>query len=325
MFQNRYIKLFIILLCIIAISIGGILLYKEQNKKNISGNTENSRMIEYNGKKYEPKNNIETILLMGLDKYDQPKDENAYLNDQQSDLMMLMVLDYDKKTCSLIHINRDTMTEIKRLGVTGDVADTFEGQICLAHTYGSGDADSNYNAIDAVEGLFNNMIKIDHYISMTMEGVGILNDAVGGVNVNITEDMTSINPSMVNGSNVTLTGDEALAYVRARSDVGDGSNLSRMERQKQYMYGFIEKLKESIENDSDFLSNSMMKINEYMKSDISINGFDELADKLENLKVQPIEDIEGTAEMGEEFIEYYVDENKLKEKTLKYFYEEVKK
>ena len=37
-------------------------------------------------------------------------------------------------TAQILQLNRDTMTEITRLGVFGDEAGTFTGQLALAHT-----------------------------------------------------------------------------------------------------------------------------------------------------------------------------------------------
>ena len=324
MLQKRTLKIVLILACIFVIVLGAFFLYNNSKDNAPFNNMEESQLIEFEGKKYEKKENMETILLMGLDKYEDSKKEGAYVNDQQSDLMMLITIDYDKKTCNLLHINRDTMTEIERLGVTGDVADRFIGQICLAHTYGSGGSDSNINARNAVEGLFGDLIDINHYISMTMDGVAILNDSIGGVTVNITDDMTTADSSFVQGSTVTLGGEQALKYVRARGSLEDDSNLARMERQKQYMEGFINGLKNSIEGNPNFLSESMLKISNYLESNITANGFDELGNTLKNFEIEPIETLKGEAKQGKKYIEFYADKTEIKRFIISKLYKMVK-
>ena len=74
---------------------------------------------------------------------------------------------------------------------------------------------------------------------MNMDAIPILNDAVGGVTVEVTEDFSAVDPSIGMGQ-VTLRGDQALNYVRTRKDVGDQLNLSRIQRQKQYLEAFAE-------------------------------------------------------------------------------------
>ena len=49
--------------------------------------------LSYNGAWYVPKENVETILFMGLDKFeDQIRQQNGYMNDQQADFNLLLVI-----------------------------------------------------------------------------------------------------------------------------------------------------------------------------------------------------------------------------------------
>ena len=165
----------------------------------------------YNGGWYARRNDLETILLMGLDKYAETEESN-YLNNEQSDFLMLLVINKETGACTPIQLNRDTMTKIQILGVRGDVAGTFTGQLALAHTYGSGERDSCLNTTEAVSNLLYG-VGIDHYISITMDGVAILNDLVGGVEVEVMDDFSSIDSTLVQGETVTLMGNHALTYV----------------------------------------------------------------------------------------------------------------
>ena len=59
----------------------------------------------------------------------------------------------------------------------------------------------------------------NYYISMNMDAIAILNDAVGGVTVNVTDDFSAVDPSITKGE-VTLKGDQALTFIQTRKDVG---------------------------------------------------------------------------------------------------------
>ena len=116
------------------------------------------------------------------------------------------------------------------------------GQLALAHTYGSGGSDSSLNAVKAVSNLLGG-VKIDHYMTLTMDAVGKINDLVGGVTLTIPEDYTSIDPSFKKGATVTLKGEQAEKYVRYRDITETGSNEGRMERQTQFIQALFGQMK----------------------------------------------------------------------------------
>ena len=92
--------------------------------------------ISFDGHQYVPKKNIESILVMGVDEADTQKDSELYVNNNQADFLMLMVIDHEAKTYRTLQINRDTMTDIPTLGLNGEFIDYQKGQIALAHAYG---------------------------------------------------------------------------------------------------------------------------------------------------------------------------------------------
>lgn len=266
----------------------------------------------------EKKQNLETILVLGLDKNEYPQDQRAYLNDMQSDLNLLLVIDRDEKTCTPLLLNRDTMTKITRLGVFGDVADSFTGQLALAHTYGSGGSDSCLNAKRAVANLLGE--EIDHYMSFTMDSVPMVNDAVGGVTVTVLEDFGEEHPQLKKGQEVLLMGEEALVYVRGRQNVGDQTNLSRMERQEQYMSALIGKLRSCAKENPDFLTNLTLKLGDTFQTDYTVSQLQDLSELLLECEVAPFVTLAGEARKGEEFMEFHADEAALAQTVQDIFY-----
>lgn len=274
----------------------------------------------YNGIAYAKKEDLETVLLMGLDKFEGEKPE-GYLNNQQADFLLVLVIDEQAQTCTPIQLNRDTMTQIQILGVTGEPAGTFTGQLALAHTYGSGEEDSCENQVLAVSNLLYGM-EIDHYISMTMDGVALLNDLVGGVTVEVIDDFSGIDDTLVQGETVTLLGEHALAYVRSRGGLEDSTNLQRMERQRQYLAGMQEQMKKASQ-EVGFTLDVLMQLNEYLVSDCTINQLSALMENLNTYEVGEILTTQGEAKVGEEFMEFTVDEEALQQLVMDVFYEPV--
>lgn len=282
---------------------------------------EDRPMIYFNDSWYVLRKDLETVLMMGLDKYDEDLNDKAvYRNNQQTDFMMLLVMDGKAKTYTAIHINRDTMTRIPTLSVDGKFAGYIDAQLTLAHTYGSGKADSCENAVRAVSEFLYGM-EIDHYITITMDAVQILNDSVGGVTVTLEDDFTFLDPRMETGSTVTLHGSEALGYVRARGALEDSTNLSRMKRQRQFLDSLYTKWQTASEEDSGFAMKTLLGINDYMSSDCTLQQLSDISEQLKDYEFIGIQDIPGEAVKGEKYMEYYADDAALSEMLVGIFYE----
>lgn len=275
----------------------------------------------YNGTAYAKKEDLETVLLLGVDKFEGETPE-GYINNQQADFLLLLVMDKQNETCTPIQLNRDTMTQIQVLGVTGEPAGTMTGQLALAHTYGSGEEDSCENTVLAVENLLYG-VGIDHYVSLTMDGVALLNDLVGGVTVEVLDDFSSIDDSLVQGETVTLKGQQALTYVRSRGGLEDSSNLHRMERQRQYLAALQGQLSSKAQSDEGFTLEALLQLNEYLVSDCTVEQLSDLGDSLAAYQVSDILTTPGDAQEGEEFMEFTVDESALQQLVMDVFYEPV--
>lgn len=252
-----------------------------------------------------PRKDLETILVMGLDKNERSEMLEGYVNKTQSDFLLLLVIDQENRSINSLHINRDTMTEITRLGVFGGAAGKYTAQIALAHAYGSGGSDSALNAVKAVSNFLGG-VKIDHYMTFTMDSVALVNDMVGGVTVLIEDDFSEMDPSLVQGQEITLKGEQALHFVRGRTNVADGTNLNRMARQRQYMMGLYEKIMAAAAQNEAFPEKLVKKLADAFDTDLSVYQLDSLFDTLLECKMGEILTIEGENVRGE-FMEFYAD------------------
>ena len=282
------------------------------------------KVLEYKGEDYVLKKDVETFLILGLDKMSQDTKGDSYNNNQQADFLVLMVFDNSAKTYSAIHINRDTMAEIEVLGLAGNKVGTVNSQIALAHTYGKGGSISNANTAKAVSKLLKD-IKVNHYMSVTLDAVPIMNDLVGGVTVEVLDDFTDADTGLVKGETVTLTSEQALTYIRERQGTGEKTNVSRMKRQKQYIESMRDELQKCIENDSEFLSDAVLKISDYMESDCSATRLQSIGKRLKSYEFVGLKEIEGEAKTVESddgaHIEFYPNEDKLMQMVVGLFYE----
>lgn len=273
--------------------------------------------IQYDGTNYVFNENISTLLFMGIDDFGPAISSEVYKNDGQADFLVLVIMNEKDKTYSLLHINRDTMTDVTILGLNSRPAGTSYAQIATAHAYGSGLEDSCRNTTEAVSNLLGG-VPVDSYLSLTMDGVAALNDLIGGITLTVTDEFYDV-PEFVPGQEVTLTGDLALKYVRSRRNAADGSNLNRMQRQQQYIELFIDKLAEKGQ-DEDFAMAAFDEVEQYMVTDMTINRFSELSERINDYSFKGIETIAGEAIQGKVFIEYYVDESALEDQIVQLFF-----
>ena len=275
-----------------------------------------------NGQWYVQRGNVETYLLIGIDKYETAiKDADSYRNNQQSDALFLLAVDRKNASYSVIHINRDTMANIRMLDLNGNPYDTFVGQLALSHTYGSGREDSCENAVWSVSDYLYGL-QIDHFLSVSMDAVGILSDQIGGVTLTVLDDMTMIDAALEKGSTVILQGAQALAYVRSRGGLTDSTNLSRMERQRQYIEAFLEQARTAVSADESLAADILLTISDYLVTDLGSQELLSLTEVLNNYDFTGIRTIEGEARKGEQYMEFYTDEAMLKQMILDVFYQE---
>lgn len=319
--RKNLVKVIFYLLCVFFLIVGIVLLlnaWEQQHYSNVTDTEKesSSTRVEYNGTTYKLNRHIDTVLLVGVDKYLASTNSDTYVNTEQADFLMLVVIDTENESYKVLHINRDTMTDVQVLGVTGAVVFSSYEQIALAHTYGSGQEDSAENTVDAVSNLLHG-VDIDHYITVTMDAVSIINDAVGGVTVTA---LDTINDDIVEGETVTLLGENALLYVRTRYGLDDSTNLHRMERQEQYLRALMEQFKAACDEDSDFALDTAMEITSYMVSDCSVNDLSDFYSAMSDYEFTDYLTIEGEAVLGDTYMEYYVDEDALYELCLELFY-----
>lgn len=317
---KKYVITSIVIALLIAAILLGLFIW-EKNSKGTLAVDENNKVLTYEGKEYVINGNIETFLIMGLDKFDGDIDQSSYNNDQQSDFLMLVVFDKEAKNYSVLHINRDTMATMDVLGIGGKKVGTVQKQIALAHTYGDGGATSNNNVAKAVSTLLGG-IKVNHYAAFTLDSVAVMNDLVGGVEVEVLHDFSGVDDALVKGETVLLEGDMALTYVRTRKDLDDSTNNTRMIRQQQYLDALREKMEKRMEEDPEFAARAALAMADYMTSDCSATRLRDMAKRMEEYDFVQVRQLEGETKLGKKHIEFYPNERALKETVIDLFYVE---
>lgn len=185
-------------------------------------------------------NNVENILLIGIDKSD---GEGLH----RSDVMKIISLDYSNKRMKITSVQRDNLVYIP-------AAEKYDK---LNHSYLYEEEKSVIEAFN-----YNFDMNITKYVSFDFDSVEHIVDILGGVDV----DLTSAEAYQVGfstGGVHTLNGKQALTYSRIRNL---DSDYGRMERQTKVINAIIQKFKdESVFSLLDVIGNVLP----YVKTNIS--------------------------------------------------------
>lgn len=321
---NNILFLCVLLVLVIVILYSGLRILESTvlhpTQKPVAQQT--TKTITRNGKEYFPRQDVTVMMVLGIDQYGPVESSNYYRNQGSADSIMLLVFDESNEDCTVLYLNRDTMLTMDVLGVRGEYAGTTYGQLALAHTYGTGLEDSCVNMKNTLMNYIHGMT-IDYYVAMNMDAIPILNDAVGGVTVNVKDDFSAVNPTITMGE-LTLQGDQVIDYVRTRKDVGDQKNVTRMERQKDYVNGFLKKLMEKEQTDVEFALRLYEQVAPYIVTDCSSTTLSGMLDRYTEFELKEVVTPEGDNVIGEEYYEFYPDEEKLDELIVRLFYAQKK-
>lgn len=280
--------------------------------------------IKYKGDIYEYNDDIMTFLIMGIDKRGDVKEVAEGTNGGQADALFLATANPRDKSIRIIGINRNTMADIDFYNETGAYVTTSKAQLAVQHGFGNGMEESCEYQREAVQKLFYNL-PIHGYAAINMSAIATINDAVGGVDVKVLEDLTSVDKSLVEGQEVHLMGKSAFYYVNYRDTDRFGSADMRLDRQKQYLKALIGAAVGAAKKDITVVTDLYQTVIPQMVTDISADEVAYLAPELINYRLgeDNFYTLSGETVMGETFEEFYPDEDALCEMILEIFYEKV--
>ena len=167
-------------------------------------------------------------------------------------------------------------------------------------------------------------VEIDGYYMIDYAAMPVLNEALGGVTVKITEDMTSVNAAWTKGSTVTLKGKEAETFVRTRKSVGSGTNEERMTRQNEFMKNAIAQMKERIAEELSFGETLLEQLQQVSVSNMTAKRLAEELYKARGYETLEVEHPEGEYTIGKDgFVEFHMKEGAAVEWVLEHLYTRV--
>ena len=290
--------------------------------------------ILYQGQIYEQNEDLISILVMGIDKetvvtvggQSWSADEASAYAGGQADALFLLLINPHDETVRLLNINRNTMTDVDVWDESGNYMGVYTKQIALQHGYGDGGEESCVHQVKAVSRLLHG-IPIHSYVAIEMDAIPEMNDAVGGITVSVLDDVIypEYDMDLHQGDLVTLTGRQAYWYVRLRNENIFNSNELRQQRQKQYIQAFVTKVREAALEDLNVPIEIYRILDKYMVTDINESSFSYLVTETYTYDYQldNIYSLQGEVIQGNQFEEFYADDDAMQELIVELFYEPI--
>ncbi|MGZ3099538.1 LCP family protein [Streptomyces sp. H72] len=181
----------------------------------------------------------QNILLIGSDS--RSGDGNArYGRDsgtERSDTTILLHLAAGRDSATAVSLPRDLMVDVPGCR-RPDGSRTAPVLAQFNHAYEVGGSACSVRTVEKLTG-----IRLDHHVVVDFQGFKKLVDALDGVEVCLRAPVDDEDAELrLPAGRVTLDGEQALGYVRARKSLGDGSDTDRMDRQQRFLAALVNKV-----------------------------------------------------------------------------------
>ncbi|MCC8100829.1 MAG: LCP family protein [Clostridiales bacterium] len=283
---------------------------------------EGYREIESDGETWTYNNLVTTVLFAGVDSSGAMETSKRYGTAARADSIELIVMDKYNNRLSIVAINRDTMTEIRRYSSVGNDDGLYTSHLGYAYTWGNGGTASCKNLVEAVSLLFGEIPILD-YVVMNQDSMVYVNDLVGGITVTVpNSELAGEYPELTEGAVVTLDETNVRAFLQYRDTSEDFSNVGRMERQQAYITAYIETVRQMSTSEIESAWDYLTEMEDYLQTSITRSQYLDLAELVQSLDFSEANyiQLEGEDEAGEYHDEFYVDEDALQELILDLFY-----
>ena len=176
----------------------------------------------------------ENYLLIGSDSRDGENSAYGAVSGARSDTTILAHLSPKRDKVVLISFPRDSWVSLPACPKTGGgTSPAQDGQFNEAFT--TGGPSCTVLAVQKLTG-----VKINHYVQVDFKGFKTMVDALNGVPICTTTPLRDEESGLrLPAGTTTLKGEQALAFVRARYGIGDGSDLGRIQRQQSFLGAMV--------------------------------------------------------------------------------------
>jgi LCP family protein required for cell wall assembly len=243
--------------------------------RKLQGNISHEDVTAELGNHRPPKlNQALNVLLIGSDQRNGANAKYGRAVGERSDTIILLHFSPGGKKAVGISFPRDSMVQIPTCRT--ETGKTVPGRLDMINSsFNEGGAGCTMHTLETLTG-----IRIDHFVKVDFSGFKRVVDALGGVEICLAERVADKDSKLyLSAGRHIVRGDQALAYVRTRHGIGDGSDLGRIKRQQKFLgavvkkatsngtlsnpsklYSFLDAATKSVTTDKDFTVDEMKKV-----------------------------------------------------------------
>ncbi|MDE0774905.1 MAG: LCP family protein [Nocardioides sp.] len=181
------------------------------------------------------------ILILGSDSRAGDGNDIDGLGDigERADTTILMHVSADRRNAYGVSLPRDAIVDRPDcMDADGEMA-AGEAQVMFNTAFSVGGAQCAVQTVESLTGIY-----IDHFLVVDFNGFKDMVEAINGVEVCLPKEVNDPEHDIFLPAGVqTLTGQDALNYVRERSILSATGDIGRMKRQQAFIASMINKVK----------------------------------------------------------------------------------
>jgi len=181
------------------------------------------------------------VLIVGSDTRVGQGDQFGEVDSELNDVNILIHVSENHDNATVVSLPRDMLIDVPACQQEDGTLSSPRTMTALNATWGIGGMPCVVAAVEETTGL-----EIGYAGVMTFTGAAQLSTAVGGVEVCVTEPVFDPHSGLdiPEAGWTELEGGQALAFLRTRKSVGDGSDLARISTQQVFMAALVRSLRD---------------------------------------------------------------------------------
>ncbi|WP_075734840.1 LCP family protein [Streptomyces acidiscabies] len=213
------------------VGVAGSVLYARLDRNITADEAAARELARYERERPSPLvEGAQNVLLIG-------SDSRGGGGNERADSMILLHLAAERESATAVSLPRDLMVQVPGC-LKADGTRSSPSFAMLNHAFQMGGSACAIRTVEELTG-----IRVDHHVVVDFQGFKEMVDAVDGVEVCLAEPVDDRAAKLrLPAGKVTLNGEQALGFVRARKSLGDGSDTDRMDRQQRFLAALVDKV-----------------------------------------------------------------------------------
>ncbi|GAA4914245.1 LCP family protein [Streptomonospora salina] len=204
------------------------------------------------------------IMVIGSDVRTGENADYGEAEGQRPDTLIVAHISPNNGRATLVNLPRDLIVDLPACEGQGDTAGMAAQRGMINSPLSLGGVQCQWKAVESVTG-----IRIDHFVSVDFTGFKGIVDSIGGVRMCIPDPIDDEDAKLhLDAGEQTLDGEESLGYMRSRYGQGDGSDVSRIKRQQEFLGAMLNQVMQGeILNRPSNITGFLSSVTETMTTD----------------------------------------------------------